>query len=154
MSQYPQKTPVILLVDDSPDDLLLIRKAFERARMPNALLAVSSGQEAIDYFQGRAVLPEPATHPVPDLLLLDIAMPGVDGFGVLTWVRSHPALKTLPIIMLASSSLEKDVAKAYDLGANAFLVKPVKFDELVDSLKSLVEYWCAFSRAPQRPRTI
>src|SRR5262245_8793713 len=118
---------VILLVEDREDDILLVQRSLMRARVINPLFVVRSGEEAISYLRGEGRYTNRAEYPVPDLVLLDLKMPGLDGFDVLRWTRSQAAFKALRIIVLTSSEDVYDVDKAYQLGANSFLVKPSSF---------------------------
>ncbi len=119
--------PIILLVDDNPDDILLVRRTFQRAGSQHRLLALTSGLDAIAYFQGAPPYGDRAKFPLPDLVLLDIKMPACDGFEVLRWVRHQLQFAQIPVVMLTSSDEIRDVNLAYKLGANSFLVKPLDF---------------------------
>lgn len=119
--------PPILLVEDDPDDAWLIRRAFERAAAGNPLRRVGTGSEAIGYLQGDPPFGDRTEYPLPALVLLDIKMPGADGFEVLKWIRHQPQFARLCVIMLTSSDEIRDVNLAYKLGANSFLVKPLDF---------------------------
>src|SRR5689334_22536778 len=123
---------VIFVVDDSEDDIHLIRKAFRKAYVLNPVFAVTSGDEAICYLQGEGKYLNRDEYPLPDLMLLDLKMPGLDGFDVLSWVRSQPGLHCLRIVVLAGSQELRDVNRAYRLGANSFMVKPADFQNFVE----------------------
>jgi CheY-like chemotaxis protein len=132
----------ILLVEDNRDDVLLIRRAFERAAFGVRLLSVPTGMEAIAYLNGEHPYHERTRFPLPDLVLLDIKMPGTDGFEVLSWIRDQRQFSDLPVVMLTSSDEIRDVNRAYQLGANSFLVKPLDFEnarELSLSLDRLLQ---------------
>src|SRR5438477_12877403 len=116
---------VILLAEDREDDVLLIRRAFNKANLLNPLHLVHDGDEAIAYLKGEGQFANRAEYPLPSLLLLDLKMPRRDGFEVLQWVREQSSLKALRVIVLTSSEHIQDVNRAYDLGANSFLVKPM-----------------------------
>lgn len=122
----PQQ-PLILLVEDNEDDVLLIRRGFERAGIEHPLRVVTSGIEAIAYLTGEAPYWDRAKHPLPSLVLLDIKMPMADGFAVLKWIRRQPEFARLCVVMLTSSDEIRDVNLAYQLGANSFFVKPLDF---------------------------
>jgi CheY-like chemotaxis protein len=143
---------VILLVEDRGDDILLVQRAFARAKVVNPLFVVRSGEEAITYLQGEGKYSNRAEYPLPDLLLLDLKMPGLDGFDVLKWVRSQPAFKALRVVVLTSSEEVYDVDKAYNLGANSFLVKPSSFDNYVEVLRAMNGYWMWISKSPRVER--
>jgi CheY-like chemotaxis protein len=143
---------VILLVEDRGDDILLVQRALARAKVVNPLFVVRNGEEAISYLRGEGQYRNRAEYPVPDLMLLDLKMPGLDGFDVLKWVRSQPAFKALRIVVLTSSEQVYDVDKAYSLGANSFLVKPSSFDNYVEVLRAMSGYWLWISKTPQVER--
>src|SRR5438552_3547618 len=140
---------VILLVEDRQDDILLIRRAFQKAYINNPLQVVRDGEEAIAYLSGEGKYSNRAEYPLPDLVLLDLKMPRVDGFGVLKWIRAQPGLKGLRVIVLTSSADMRDVNTAYNLGANSFLVKPMDFEDVVHLSKSLTSYWLQLSKTPE-----
>ena len=120
---------IILLVDDSPDDTELVRLAFKKAEIENPLKTVASGEEAMVYVRGTGKYANREEYPLPELILLDSKMPGVDGFEVLSWLKREPGLSKIPVVVLTSSEQMKDVNRAYELGANSFLVKPFDFDD-------------------------
>jgi CheY-like chemotaxis protein len=140
---------VILLVDDLEDDRLLVRRAFEKAAVSNPLHCVSSGEEAIQYLGGTGPYANRAEHPLPDLILLDLKMPGMDGFEVLVWLRQQPGFRSIPVVVLTSSDLIKDVNRAYALGANSFLVKPLDFQNYTELGKVINEYWLRKVKTPE-----
>ena len=143
---------VILLVEDSEDDLFLIRKAFERAQVPNPLYCVNSGREALDYLAGEGKFANRAEYPLPDLMLLDLKMPEIDGFDVLRWVKRQASLASLRVVVLTSSDAIRDVNQAYQLGANSFLVKPMDFDRFTETVRMLQRHWLRLSKAPEVSR--
>src|SRR6185312_5104029 len=114
---------VILLVEDEEDYVLLIRRAFAQAKIPNPLQVVWNGEEAIWYLNGVGKYSNRAEYPLPDLILLDVKMPRVNGFEVLKWIRQQPGLAALRVLMLTSSDQIRDINEAYRLGANSFMVK-------------------------------
>ena len=138
----------ILLVEDDPNDVLLIQRAFQKAGLRNALKVVRDGEQAIDYLSGKGNYNQRDRFPLPFLLLLDLKMPGTDGFEVLQWIRSEPTLKRLLVVVLTSSNLQADVDRAYESGANSYLVKPVGFEELVEMVKSIHHYWLNLNERP------
>ena len=141
----------ILLVEDDENDVLLIQRAFRRAGLGTALKVVRDGEQAIDYLSGHGAYGNRERFPLPFLLLLDLKMPGVDGFEVLQWVRAEPELKRLLVVVLTSSNLQADVDRAYELGANSYLVKPVEFDEMVNMVQRFEVYWSEINRTPSTP---
>src|SRR4051812_16926579 len=115
---------VILLAEDEEDYVLLIKKAFSQANLQNPFHVVSTGEEAMAYLKGEGKYAHRDEYPLPDLLLLDLKLPGFSGFEIIGWVRSQPGLSGLRILVLTSSDRMKDVNDAYRLGANSFLMKP------------------------------
>jgi CheY-like chemotaxis protein len=129
--------PRILLVDDNQDDVLLIMRAFQRAGLSHPIDCVSGGNEAINYLNGEHPYDDRRKYPLPELVLLDIKMPAIDGFDVLRWIRSRPQYRRLCVVMLTSSDEIRDVNLAYQLGANSFLVKPLDFWNAADLSRSI-----------------
>jgi CheY-like chemotaxis protein len=119
----------------------------------NPLYVVRDGEEAIAYLKGEDRFANRDEYPLPTLLLLDLKMPRKDGFGVLEWIRQQPSLRRLRVVVLTGSEDIYDVNRAYDLGANSFLVKPLNMDEFVRLTEAIHGYWLWLSRAPevQRP---
>jgi CheY-like chemotaxis protein len=140
---------VILIVDDRQDDFLLMRHGFHRAGLLNPLHWVSSGEEAIQYLNGSGRYSHRVEHPLPDLILLDLKMLGMDGFEVLTWIRRQPGIRILPVVVLTSSEQIQDVNHAYSLGANSFLVKPLDFMNYAELAKILRDFWLKCARRPE-----
>jgi CheY-like chemotaxis protein len=143
---------IILLVEDDPNDVLLIQRAFQKAGLHDSLKVVRNGDEAIEYLSGEDAYADRQRFPLPFLVLLDLKMPGTDGFEVLGWARNVPNLKRLLIVVLTSSNLQSDVDKAYDLGANSYLVKPVEFDDMVNLIGRFEAYWSEINRTPSAPK--
>ena len=131
------KAATILHVEDDPNDTLLFEHACKKAGIVFDLQAVSDGDQAIAYLRGVNDFSDRAKHPLPRLILLDLKMPRVSGFDVLTWLRSENALNQVPVVVLTSSNHDADVKRAYDLGAKSYLVKPVGFEALVELVKTL-----------------
>lgn len=138
----------ILLVEDDPNDTLLIKRAFQKAGLGEVLKNVGDGDQAIQYLSGGNEFADRARFPLPFLVLLDLKMPGMDGFDVLQWVRGQRDFKRLLVVVLTSSNLQADVDRAYDLGANSYLVKPVEFNEMVNMIQRFEAYWTEINRFP------
>lgn len=138
----------ILLVEDSPDDVLLIQRAFRKANLINPISVVDDGEKAIQYLSGAGAYADRASHPLPVLVLLDLKLPRKSGHEVLAWIKQHPSFKRIPVVVLTSSTETIDVNKAYDLGANSYLVKPVGFDDLFAMIKTLQPYWMIMNQKP------
>ena len=139
---------VILLAEDDPNDVLLIQRAFQRNHVANPVQVVRDGEEALAYLSGQAPFADRERHPLPVLMLMDLKMPRKSGLEVLEWVRRQPGLKRLPIIVLTSSNQSPDINRAYELGANSYLVKPAGFDSLLDLVKNLDMYWLILNEKP------
>jgi CheY-like chemotaxis protein len=138
----------ILLVEDSRMDVELTLDAFREARLANTIHVASNGQEALDYLFGRGSYADRAAYPLPNLILLDLKLPGIDGHGVLRQIKGTPELKRLPVIILTSSKEEGDRALSYDNGANSYLVKPVSFEGFLDVVRQLEDYWFTLNVGP------
>jgi CheY-like chemotaxis protein len=151
--KIPMERRFILIAEDNEDEVLLIRRAFRNANVINPLFFVRNGEEVIEYLKGEGRFSNREEYPVPDLLLLDLKMPKVDGFEVLHWVRYQPQLKALRIVVLTNSSDVRDVNRAYRLGANSFLVKPVDFGQFVELSSAILGYWLWLSKVPEVSRS-
>ncbi len=138
----------ILLVEDNPMDVELIIDAFKEARLGNKIHVARNGKEALDFLFGKGNYTDRKHYPLPDIVLLDLKMPGIDGHEVLRKLKSAEKLKRLPVIILTSSIDEGDRAMSYDNGANSYLVKPVSFDEFLKVIKNVSEYWLTLNIEP------
>lgn len=152
MPSPEREQALILLVEDNPDHVLLLKRAFDKAKLLNPVHAVSSGEEAIDYLAGQGKYANRAEYPLPAVVLLDLKMPGIDGFDVLRWIRQEPAIATLRVVILTTSDEMRDIDLAYKLGANSFLVKPNDFDRFVEISRALGGYWIWLDEAPTLSR--
>lgn len=142
------KPATILLVEDNRMDVELIIDAFREARLGNAIQVARNGAEALDYLFGEGVYGDRKQYPLPDIVLLDLKMPGIDGHEVLKRIKVREKLRRLPVIILTSSRDEGDRAVSYDNGANSYLVKPVSFDEFTKVVKQVSEYWFTLNVEP------
>ena len=138
-------THIILLVEDSPDDAELATLAFQRCTVPNEVVVVEDGVVALDYLlgAGRYASESPST---PDLILLDLKVPRLDGLDVLRRIREERRTKHLPVVILTTSSEERDIALGYELGANSYLRKPVGFKQFVDVAQQIGLYWLSLNQ--------
>src|SRR5579859_7031413 len=143
---------LFLLVEDSADDVLLVKRAFQRANILNPLKVVRNGEEAILYLSGEGAYSNRSEFPLPAVILLDLKLPGKDGFDVLQWLRSQPGFRNLRVLVLTSSDSIYDVDRAYKLGANSFLTKPVDFAQLVEMIQVVKGYWFWHDKAPSATR--
>jgi CheY-like chemotaxis protein len=142
----------ILLVEDSPNDLELTLAALERCGLANPIEIARDGAEALDYLfmQGIQANREPGD---PTVVLLDLKLPKVDGLEVLARIKSDPTLRHVPVVMLTSSREERDLVRSYDLGVNAFVVKPVDFEDFLQAIRDLGMFWAILNESPLRPRS-
>jgi CheY-like chemotaxis protein len=138
----------ILLVEDNPDHAELVRRNLENFQGANVLHHVEDGEAALDYIFGQGVYADRAQFPAPDLVLLDLRLPRVDGLEVLRLVKNHPTLHPTPIVVLTTSDAERDVAMAGEYHANSFVTKPVDCQRLARLLKNLGFYWLAGNKTP------
>jgi chemotaxis family two-component system response regulator Rcp1 len=135
----------ILLVEDSPADILLTREAFQESRIVNTIHVAEDGIQAMDFLYKRG---EYASSPRPDLILLDLNLPRKNGREVLAEIKADPNLKKIPIVVLTTSSADEDILKAYDLNANCYVVKPVGFDNFMQAMQSIRHFWFSVVTLP------
>lgn len=133
--------PTLALAEDNADDVFFMRRAMKAAGIANPVEILSDGRQAVAYLEGKGAYADRAAHPFPRLLLLDLKLPLLSGFQVLEWMRGRPETRVLPVIVLTSSGQYKDINRAYELGANAFLVKPSGADNLASQMKAFKQYW-------------
>lgn len=140
---------VILLVEDDPNDVLLLRRAFRKANLANPLLVVGDGEQAAAYLTGEGQYFDRDRFPLPIIVLLDLKLPRRSGLEVLAWLRNQPKLKRLPVVVLTASRESVDINSAYEQGASSYLVKPVPFDSLVEMVKTFNLYWVILNEKPE-----
>lgn len=145
MNRKEVNPAIILVVEDNPGNVQLIREAFKSYKIFNILETVSDGEKAIKFLKKEGPY---KSSPRPDLILLDLNLPGKDGREVLSEIKNDRGLRSIPIIVLTSSSAQDDVLNAYDLHANCYIKKPVDFDGLVDVVKSIENFWFSIVRLP------
>lgn len=143
---------LVLLIEDNEDDVALVRRALSKAKVLNPLQVAHSGEEALEYLVGTGRYANRSEYPLPELILLDLKLPGIDGFQVLRWIRQQPGLKALRVVVLTSSNELHDATLAYQAGANSFLVKPVDFEEFVSITNAIQGYWLWTSKSPEVSR--
>jgi CheY-like chemotaxis protein len=131
----------ILLADDDADDRLLTRDAVAESRGATILRTVCDGEDLLNYLQHRGPYQDHATAPLPDLILLDLSMPGKSGFEALAEIKATAGLKHIPVVILTTSNQDEEIRQCYDLGASSFVTKPVCFDSFVQVMKSIDRYW-------------
>jgi CheY-like chemotaxis protein len=139
-----------LLVEDSPDDVYLVERAFSKSGEGHRLHVVSDGQEAMDYLMGVGVYHDREKHPIPGVILLDIKMPRISGLEFLQWLqeRAPERLRIIPVIVMSGSEEERDIKTAYKLGANCYLVKPIPWGEFEERMTSLNVFWGKHVKTP------
>ena len=137
----------ILVAEDDPTDAYFFERAFRRAGLPVALHFVSDGQEVRDYLQGTRQFADRARYPLPQVVLLDLHMPRMDGFEVLDWIRHQPQLASLEVVIFSSSEAARDMNRAYRLGANSYLVKPHSMEELMALVGTFKKHWIEVQNA-------
>ena len=143
---------MILVVEDREDDVILLRRAFRVAGILNPVMVVRTGEEAASYLAGEGNYRRRSEFPLPQLILLDLKLPEMDGFEVLEWVRSQKEFSGIVVIVLTSSDSMKDIKQAYDLGANSFIVKDTEFENTVMLARLLKDYWLQMNRAIEAQR--
>jgi CheY-like chemotaxis protein len=143
----------ILLVEDSPDDALLIQRAFRKANLANPVQLAQDGEQAVAYLSGAPPFEDRARFPLPVFMLLDLKLPRRSGLEVLEWLRQRSEIKRLPVVVLTSSRETVDVNRAYDLGVNSYLTKPVGFEALLEMVKNVNLYWLVLNERPEIRRS-
>ena len=139
---------VILLVEDNPDDRILTVRALKQHNISNEIKEVKDGQEALDYLFGEGEYAGRDTAIQPQIILLDLKLPRVDGLEVLQKIRADSRTRRLPVVILTSSNEQKDRISSYDLGANSYVRKPVDFNEFIEAARQLGMYWLMLNEAP------
>ena len=138
----------ILLVEDNPDHVILTKRVLEDYKVANKVYVVGDGAEALDFIYHRGKYSDGRNAPRPGLILLDIKLPKVDGFEVLKRLKTDPEHKSIPVVVLTTSSRDEEVARGYAEGANSYVTKPVKFDEFANKVKNVGLYWGLISSLP------
>ena len=145
------RTPItILLADDDEEDREMTTEALAESRLANDVRSVADGEELTEYLFCRGAYSDPATAPVPGLILLDLNMPKKDGREVLAEIKSDPKLRQIPVVVLTTSKTEEDIVRSYELGVNSFITKPVTFDGLVQAMTVFTHYWFEIVELPVR----
>jgi two-component system response regulator len=139
---------VILLAEDNPDDVKLTERALKKSNILNEVVVAQDGVEAVDYLFGTGKYAGRDTKMLPQVVLLDLKMPRMDGLEVLQRIRANERTKFLPVVILTTSSEDKDRVESYKLGANSYIRKPVDFDQFVAAVQNLGLYWLVLNEAP------
>lgn len=143
---------IILLVEDNPDDVKLTERALNKAHVLNKLVVAKDGAEALDYLFGTGNWADRDLSTMPQVVLLDLKLPKIDGLEVLRRIRADRHTKLLPVVILTSSKEEKDIISGYAMGANSYIRKPVNFNQFADSVRQLGLYWLILNEPPPSDR--
>ena len=149
MQNQPKKA-IILLAEDDPADQKMTKRAFESGMLENDLYIVNNGEEALDFLMRRGQYSNPESSPRPDLLLLDLNMPKVDGRAVLSEMMENPDCPNIPTIVLTTSKQEEDIIRTYNLGIKSYITKPVDFAGFIQAVKTLGDYWFGLVSLPPK----
>jgi CheY-like chemotaxis protein len=138
----PNRHPItVLLVEDDLDDIFMVQRAFKKAHIPNPLQIVTDGEQATAYLHGEGKYADRQLHPLPHLIVMDIKMPRRNGFEMLEWIKNDSHLRRIPVVIVSSSDEPSDINRAYELGANAYMVKPMDFRAVETLFQSITRYW-------------
>lgn len=143
---------MILLVEDNPDDEVLTIRAFRKNNIKNEIVVAHDGEEALDFLFGRGKYAERDSQVLPEVILLDLKLPKVDGLDVLRQIRTDPRTRLLPVVILTSSKEEQDLIEGYSRGANSYVRKPVDFNQFVEAVQQLGLYWLVLNEPPPRKK--
>jgi two-component system response regulator len=144
----------ILVVEDEPSHQELIVESIKEANVLNNIVCMDSGGETISYLKREGQYSDSQKFPKPDLVLLDLKLPGIDGKEVLRFIKSNEETKRIPVIMLTSSARDKDIDECYMLGANSYITKPISFDDFVDKVKKIPLYWILVNELSAVPEPV
>lgn len=144
-----EHTTTILVVEDSPEDFEATLRGFRRAGLVNSIVHCEDGDEALDYLRRRGAYEDQDKHPLPAVILLDLNMPGTDGREVLHELKSDPELRSIPVVVLTTSSDERDIRDCYDAGANTYVQKPVDLEGFLEAIRRLKDYWLEIALLPR-----
>ncbi len=142
----------ILLVEDNPDDIMLTQRALKKSNILNEVVVAQDGIEALEYLRCQGDFANRKDYLLPDVVLLDLSMPRMGGQECLRQIRKDEDLKMLPVVVLTSSSEERDIIESYNLGANSYIQKPVDFDQFVKAIQTLGLYWLVLNVSPKGER--
>jgi two-component system response regulator len=143
------KRKVILLIEDNPDDEMLTIRAMKKNNILNKVVVLRDGEEALDYIFGKGKYKGREIIEAPQVILLDLNLPKINGLEILRRIRADERTRLFPVVVLTSSKSEKDMVESYKLGANSYISKPVDFDQFVESVKQLGLYWLVLNEIPE-----
>jgi len=143
-----RELPTILLVEDEESDVVLMRRAFEKVKVLNPIIQLRNGDEALGYLAGVGKFSNRIQHPLPALILLDLKLPGMTGLQLLQWMRSQRDLRRIPVVVLTMDEAPSTINAAYDLGANSYLVKPGKPEDVLRLVETIQHYWMKLNQPP------
>ena len=149
ITEMAKDRPTLLIVEDNEDDIFFVERIFKQIGARCELRFARDGMEAVEYLSGQGAFKNRAKHPMPTIILMDLKMPRRNGFEVLEWMHNQAEIRLIPTIVVTSSTLQEDVTRAYRLGANAVMNKPVDKDSLLQMLKSFHIYWTDFVEMPE-----
>jgi len=138
----------VLIVEDDEDDAFFIKMACQRSGIPHTLHMVTDGKSAVEYLAGAGAYANRASHPLPDVIFLDVKLPKLTGHEVLEWIRSHQALKSIPVVMVTNSLQDADVNRAYELGVTSYLRKIASQAEFGQAVRVILKYWLELNITP------
>jgi len=140
----------ILLVEDNPEDIELTLRALKKSKLANNVVVAEDGEEALDFIFARGKYSERSVTHSPKVILLDLKLPKISGIEVLREIKKDPRTSLIPVVVLTSSTQETDIEESYKLGANSYIVKPVNFENFIESLRQMNDYWLVLNRLPSR----
>ncbi len=143
------KSKILLLIEDNPDDEALTIRALKKHNIANEIVVARDGEEALDFIYTRGRFAERDPDNLPQVILLDLKLPKIDGLEVLRQIRNNPATRRVPVVVLTSSNEEKDIISSYDLGANSYVRKPVDFEQFLEAARQLGLYWLVLNETPR-----
>jgi CheY-like chemotaxis protein len=143
-----EKAVEILLIEDNPNDLELALRALRKHHLANHIEVARDGAEALDFLFRRGAYAQRDFNHVPKVILLDLKLPLVDGLEVLRQIKANPRTKMIPVVVLTSSSQDRDIVESYNLGVNSYIVKPVDFEQFTEAVRQLGFYWLLLNQAP------
>jgi CheY-like chemotaxis protein len=140
---------VILLIEDNPSDAALVARAFDRSGVVNPIRRLKDGEDALAYLSGAGTYANRKENPLPAVILLDLNLPRFNGYQLMIWLRMQPELKRIPVVVLTESSDAESINRAYDAGANSYLVKPGSGEEIVRMVELVRQYWMSLNEPPR-----